>query len=76
MDNKDVIKAAKVLQDAEQKNLKECADKIEQTLSEHKAKILPEFLLLGTSVRSGYRIVSDRSGSGSSIPGIENENNK
>ena len=50
MDNKDVMKATKVLQDAEQKNLSECAEKIAQTLSEYKAKILPEFLLLGNSV--------------------------
>ena len=70
--NKDELKAVQVLKEAEMNRLKECAKKIEQTLGEYDAKILPEFLLLGNSVRSGYRVVSTRSDA--SLPMPQNKN--
>ncbi len=72
MMNKDEIKAAQVLQEARTKRLQECGGKIAKLLDEYDAKILPEFHLLGNSVRSGWLVVDRGSGSPVAFPGGNN----
>ena len=56
MDNKE-LKATQVLQEAEQKRIRDCTDEIAKVLEKYGCLLIPEVRIVGHQIQSQTRIV-------------------